>query len=85
MNSDFLLNHAAILAKRLRSETPAEYMTAMTSRYAMALARPGDAWSFGYGKFDEGPRRVAAFTPLPHYFFSRKNPLLAVPELDTTF
>ena len=42
-------------------------MTAMTSRYATALARPGDAWPFGYGKFDEGPKRVAAFTPLPHF------------------
>ena len=35
----------------------------------------------------DGPTLTAffPFTPLPHYFFSRKNPLLAVPELDTTF
>jgi hypothetical protein len=41
MNSDFVLNHAAILAKRLRAETPVDYMTAMTAPHAGALARPG--------------------------------------------
>jgi hypothetical protein len=42
MNSDFVLKHAAVLAKRLRAETPADYMTAMTARHAGALARPGN-------------------------------------------
>src|SRR5262249_36168039 len=41
MNSDFVLNHASFLAKRLRAETPADYMTAMTARHVGALARPG--------------------------------------------
>lgn len=49
MNSDFVLNHAADLAKRLRAETPVDFASGLTASAAAGPARQiAYAWRLVY-------------------------------------
>jgi hypothetical protein len=67
MNSDFILARAKAFAERLRAtvtpDTAADVAGPLASRYP----RPTALWSYGYGRYDEEAKRVAAFEKLPHF------------------
>lgn len=80
MNSDFVLRHAGALAQRLQSETPAGYAADLAAPRASALPRPGAAWQYGYGPFDEAAQRVGQFTPMPQWTGSAWQGGAALPD-----
>lgn len=67
MNSEFVLNHAGAFARRILAETPADFATEQAAPFAGRMPRPGAAWQFGSGAFDDATQRLATFTPLPHW------------------
>lgn len=83
MNSDFILQQAAKMAGRVRSETPHGYLTELTSPHAERLRPRAEAWQFGYGQYDAAAGRVTEFQPLPHWTGSawQGGPALPDPSL----
>ncbi|MGE0610512.1 MAG: PSD1 and planctomycete cytochrome C domain-containing protein, partial [Pirellulales bacterium] len=67
MNNDFVLKQAALLAGRLKRETPAGYAAATVGPVAARFPRHAEVWQYGYGEFNAESQRMAAFTPLPYY------------------
>ncbi|WP_435019937.1 PSD1 and planctomycete cytochrome C domain-containing protein [Tundrisphaera sp. TA3] len=64
MNGDFALGQAKAMAARLIAETPADLPLDTTPP---TIPEPASAWQYGFGRYDEGSRRVVAFAPLPHW------------------
>ena len=80
MNSEFIANHARILATKLRAETPSTpadpLMTSLEARFPRATA----AWTYGFGHFDEATQRIASFTPVTHWTGSQWQAGPALPD-----
>lgn len=67
MNSDFVLHQAGHFAQRLRTETSADYARSQAADLIAQYARPADTWQYGFGFYDAAAKRLAGFTPLPHW------------------
>ena len=78
MNSDFVLGQAAALAQRVKKES-GQASSEIVTQLAARFRRPQEAWSFGYGAYDEASQRVA-FTPLPHWTGSAWQGGAALPD-----
>ena len=66
LNGDFILQMAGKLADRGAAEAtplPAELLSSIPD---MPTIRSAD-WEYGYGAFDEATKKIASFTPLPHF------------------
>lgn len=66
MNSGSILNHAAKLAERCRSEGTPIPDDQLDSLPAFP-APPHESWQYGYGAFNDETRQTDAFTPLTHF------------------
>jgi hypothetical protein len=66
MNSGSILNHAARLAERCRSEATPVSDDQLASLPALP-APSHESWQYGYGAFNETSKRTESFTPLPHF------------------
>ncbi|MEX1230765.1 MAG: PSD1 and planctomycete cytochrome C domain-containing protein [Planctomycetaceae bacterium] len=84
MNSDFVIKHAGQLAEKAYREcvngAPSSLGVALSPELASQLARPGSLWQYGYGAFDAGSQRLAAFHPLPHWTGDRWQGGAEVPD-----
>ncbi len=67
MNSEFVLAQAGAMARRLKSQTPADFARDLTAPLAAAYQRRSEAWQFGCGVYDDVSQRTSAFAPLPHW------------------
>ncbi|MFO0926683.1 MAG: DUF1553 domain-containing protein [Gemmataceae bacterium] len=67
MNSDFVLQQAGHLARRVLAETPADFDRDRLRSASARFARPSDAWSYGFGEYDPTARRVIGFNALGHW------------------
>jgi hypothetical protein len=66
LNGEFTLQQADLLADRIIGETPTLART--PSPGLPDLPKPvRNAWSYGFGKFDDQSPRVVGFTELPHW------------------
>ena len=66
MNSGSILNHAAKLAERCRSEAtpiPDDQLASLPT----LPAPPHESWQYGYGAFNETTKQAESFTPLTHF------------------
>jgi len=66
MNSGSILNHAAKLAERCRSEA----IPISDDQLASLPTLPAplhESWQYGYGAFDEASGQTESFTPLAHF------------------
>ncbi len=63
LNGDFARSQAAHFAARVLRETSA----APNPKVDAEFARPADAWSYGFGGYDETAKRTTGFAPLPHF------------------
>lgn len=66
MNGEFTLKSAAQLADRAIAET-ASFTPEQLAAFPPAPPAPQPAWRYGHGSIDEGTKRLAAFTDLPHW------------------
>jgi hypothetical protein len=73
MNGDFTLKQAEHLARRLRSDVPADLDHDLTQPLISRFPNPQAAWQYGYGSLDfdtlDATAKVTGvrFTPLPHW------------------
>ncbi len=96
MNSDFILQQAGYLAKRIRKETPIplEGHPSPPGRgvggegdalraLATKYPRAADAWQYGYGTYDPETKRTARFEKLSHWTGSawQGGPVLPDPKV----
>ncbi len=66
LNGEFTLQQADLLAQRIIRETPTLPLAPLPP--LPELPKPlRNAWSYGYGKFDDQSARVVDFTELPHW------------------
>ena len=66
MNSGTILNHAAKLAERCRSEAAPVPEHQLASLPPLP-APPHEAWRYGYGTINETTKQTESFTPLPYF------------------
>ncbi len=79
MNSLSILNHAAKLAERCRTEAVPIPADQLTSLPPLPLP-PNEAWLYGYGDFDAATKRTATFTALAHFTGSQWQAGAALPD-----
>lgn len=63
LNGDFVRKQASHFATRVLRETSAK----PGGKPDAEPDRPADAWSYGFGGFDEKSKRTSGFTRLPHF------------------
>ena len=66
MNSGTILNHAATLAERCRSEASPMAEDQLNSLPTLP-APPDEMWRYGFGNFNEETKQIDSFTPLKHF------------------
>lgn len=82
MNSASILNHAAKLAERCRTEATAVPDVQLASLPTLP-APPHESWQYGYGDYNETTKHIQSFTPLAHFTGSQwqASPTLPDPNL----
>ena len=79
MNSGSILNHAAKLAERCRSEATAISDDQLASQPPLP-APPHESWQYGYGAFNETTKQTESFTPLAHFTGSQWQASSTLPD-----
>ncbi len=80
MNGESVLKEAEAFANRVRSQTPPGYAAELAVPLAAKYPPHNAAWQFGFGAFDDGAKRVMAFTALPHFTGSAWQGGAALPD-----
>lgn len=79
MNSGTILNHAAALAVRCRTEAtgiPADQLAQLPT----LAAPPNESWQYGYGSFNEEKQQTESFTALQHFTGSQWQASATLPD-----
>ncbi len=79
MNSSTILNHAAKLEERCRSEAtpiPEDQLAGLPT----LPAPPQDSWQYGYGEYNETKQQIESFTPLSYFTGSQWQAGATVPD-----